>query len=179
MQTTWPKSGGPRWLAVATHPQAERLATQEMSLAGYRSYLPYIAVRQRDPVVWSMWRKSLVPRFAGYCFVQHDYDADPWQPIHRLAGVRNILTTPEGRPVPVDDKLIAWLMALDAEKPLLDAAKMPIFAVGQVVRIEDGPFQGFPATVLACDGYTTELLVTIFGRSTKVTIERYRIAGAA
>jgi transcriptional antiterminator NusG len=81
--------------------------------------------------------------------------------------------------VPVEDKLITWLQGLDSEKPLLDPAKMPTFEVGEAVRIEDGPFQGFLGTVLSCDGYSTELLVEIFGRTTKVTIERYKLAGGA
>ena len=176
MLTPWPKSGGPRWLVVATHPQAERLATHEMTRGGYLAYLPFVMIRRRDAVVWSMFHKTLVPRFSGYVFVHHDYDLDPWAPINALPGVRGILTTTEGRPVPVDDKLISWLKNLDAEKPLLDPAKMPTFEVGQLVRIEDGPFQSFPGVVDACDGYTTQLRVQIFGRETKLTIERYKLA---
>src|SRR5882672_2996490 len=93
-------TGPPRWFVYQCHPQAERLATHEITLAGYRAYLPLIATRRRDRVIPTMFHRVLVTRFPGYGFVELA-PHDPWVPICDMPGVVAILRGGDGRPCPV------------------------------------------------------------------------------
>jgi transcription antitermination factor NusG len=160
---------GPRWCVYQTHPQAERLAAHELSRSGYRVYLPLISVRRRDPVIRSMFRMVLVPRFPGYGFVELD-PRDPWIPVRETAGVRQVLLTSSGRPAPVGTGEIELHQTDDAK--LCDLKLDTCLEPGTRVRVEEGAFTSFPGTVVECDGMVTMIEVEIFGRSSPVRLAR-------
>jgi transcription antitermination factor NusG len=166
---------GPRWCVYQTHPQAERLAAHELSRAGYRSYLPLIAVKRRDPVIPTMFHKVLVTRFRGYGFVELG-PAQPWIPIREAAGVLRVLLTNSGRPAPVRFGDIEWQMAQDDKLCDLKADVLPEFDPGIRVRVEDGPFTSFSGTVIECDGMVTLVEVEMFGRLIPVRLARTMVA---
>jgi hypothetical protein len=78
------------WIVVATHPQAERWARDNLVRLGYRCYLPLYATRVRDRTVRTVWRPIERPLFTGYVFTAFS-DADPWTPVRYCPGVRAIL----------------------------------------------------------------------------------------
>jgi transcription antitermination factor NusG len=49
---------------------------------------------------------------------------------------------------------------------------MECFEKHDRLRVCDGPFASFLATCLECDGFTTRVLVEIFGREIEVTMPR-------
>src|SRR5580765_2304489 len=95
LDRTTPPSGsrppGPRWHVVATHSQAERRATYNLSQQGYETYLPLVTVRRRDAAIRSLLHRVEVPLFAGYAFVRFDATRDPWRPITNTPGVYSLL----------------------------------------------------------------------------------------
>ena len=76
-----------RWAVLATQPQAETWAEQNLRQRGYNPYVPRYAARQRDRVIRSQFHIILRPLFPGYIFCQHD-PRDPWRPIRFCPGIR-------------------------------------------------------------------------------------------
>lgn len=150
---------GPRWYAVETHPQAERLAVREIAEAGYQAYLPMQVSERRDRVMPSMIHIVHVPLFSGYLFAFFDRDNDPWMPIRQCEGVKQILMTPSQRPlaVPVGD---VERMIEDAPNRLkLPELTMEPIAKGARVRIVSGAMTGYLGTCVKCTGRMTKVIL--------------------
>lgn len=161
---------GPRWVVYQTFPQAERLAAHELTREGYRTYLPLIADRRRDPVIKSLWHRVLVSRFPGYGFVELG-PTDPWLPVKKTSGVSAVLLT-AGKPAPVPIGEVERHMADDEELCDLARDEMPELIAGTSVRIEGGAYIGHSGIVLACNGLVTIIDVEMFGRPVPAKIAR-------
>jgi transcription antitermination factor NusG len=167
---------GPRWCVYQTHPQAERLAANELTRAGYRSYLPLIADLRRDRVIPTLLHKVLMPRFRGYGFVELG-PTDPWVPIRHSPGVRALLLNASGRPAPIACGVIELHMQDDNR--LCDLTTMPTFSPGTLVTIEDGALTSFRGKVLECSGTVTLVEVNLFGRLIPTRLARAMLAEAS
>ena len=76
------------WIAVATRPNAEARAVQNLKRQGYECYCPRIRVSRRHA------RRSETvtrPFFPGYLFVRLDRTRDQWRPIMHSRGVRTVV----------------------------------------------------------------------------------------
>jgi transcription antitermination factor NusG len=61
---------------------------------------------------------------------------------------------------------------LDESAAMVPRTKASVFALGEAVKLIEGPLQGFPATIEALDeNDKADILVQIFGRKTRVRIE--------
>ena len=156
------------WCVFSTHPQAERLAVAELARAGYRAYLPLIAVHRRDPVVKTMVHVVRVPLFSGYGFVWVEAS---WVPIRYTPGVRDLLMNGT-RPASVPTSLVERLQAEDAERCQLDAQALPRLNVGASVVVSEGPMESLPGVVISCDGLRTQIRLSLFGRMVPVWLNR-------
>ena len=110
--------------------------------------------------------RSLYP---GYVFIKVDLDTSLWHTIQSLPKVSGFIGESK-RPTPLSEADITHIL----EKVKNRAAPKPkvSFDPGEVVRINEGPFANFTATV---EGYDIEhkklkLNVSIFGRSTPIEI---------
>jgi transcription antitermination factor NusG len=161
----------PRWYVYQTHPQAERLAAEDLTRTGYHGYAPLIAVRRQDAVIRGLFHKVRVARFPGYGFVELG-PGEPWVPILEVAGVARILRGPDGRParLPVGE---IERHRLDDDR-LCDLARevMPALAAGARVTILAGALATHEGTVLDCDGLVTTIAVAMFGRVMPVRLDR-------
>ena len=113
-----------------------------------------------------MMERSLYP---GYVFINVDLDTSLWHTIQSLPKVSGFIGESK-KPTPLNEADIAHIL----EKVKNRAAPKPkvSFEQGEVVRINDGPFANFTATV---EGYDIEhkklkLNVSIFGRNTPIEI---------
>lgn len=160
-----------RWHVYQTHPQAERLAAEDLTRIGYHGYAPMIAVRRQDPVIRSLFHKVRVARFPGYGFVELG-PGDPWQPILEASGVSRILRAPGGRPARVPVGEIESHM-LDDDR-LCDLARetLPPFAAGDRVILLEGTFASHEGQVLECDGLVTTVEVVMFARPMPYRLDR-------
>ena len=110
--------------------------------------------------------RSLYP---GYVFIKVDLDTSLWHTIQSLPKVSGFIGESK-RPTPLSEADITHIL----EKVKNRAAPKPkvSFDPGEVVRINEGPFANFTATV---EGYDIvhkklKLNVSIFGRNTPIEI---------
>jgi len=128
-------------------------------------------------------RKSTKIRkfYPGYVFIQMRlYDADdkilqrPWYFVRGVQGVINFIG--DERPIPLKqseiDRIITQVQeALGKEKPKIE------YAIGQEVKITDGPFHNLTGRIDEVDPARGKLKVSvpIFGRFTPVELEYWQV----
>jgi transcription antitermination factor NusG len=180
------------WFVIQTNPQSERKASDELRRAGLRVYLPKRSYEVRDrfnhsnPVV--RWKPLLI----GYLFIRFPgHLIDRWgMPqfgvVRGCQGVKGYLKTmneqDEWEPFCVPDQAVAAFMRRqrqrefgrpnvpDPKKRLADMRKR--FHKGRSVRVTDGPFATFLATLEKFNSdYTIDVSLDIFGRPTKVRLD--------
>ncbi|OBV30103.1 transcription termination/antitermination protein NusG [Helicobacter sp. CLO-3] len=115
--------------------------------------------------------RSLYP---GYVFINVDLDTSLWHTIQSLPKVSGFVGESK-KPTPLSEADITHIL----EKIKNRAAPKPkiYFDAGEVVRINDGPFANFTATV---EGYDVDhkklkVNVSIFGRNTPVDIDDHLV----
>jgi len=146
------------WSVVQTNPQAERWAADNLSRAGYPTYLPLLTVRRRDPVTRSISRPYVVPLFAGYLFV---VAGSHWGPVSYVRGVhKHILSC--GRPAILPYGFVEGLRSTEGSRGR-DAGGAHGLKRGAAVRIVGGAFAGRDAVVLAAADDAVRVGVMMFG----------------
>jgi transcriptional antiterminator NusG len=121
-------------------------------------------------VVKGQRRTSTRKFYPGYMFVQMDLTE---QTFHLVKGTPKITGFLGGRnPTPVPEREISGI-----HNAMNDAETKPkpkvIFAQGDSVRVIDGAFSNFNATVeeVKADKQKVKVLVSIFGRATSVELD--------
>ncbi len=106
--------------------------------------------------------RKLMP---GYVLVKMVMTDDSWFVVRNIRGCTGFVG-PNGKPVPLTEEEIA---ALGVEKHEIEIR----YAVGDTVRIVDGPLEGFSGSVDEIDREKNKVRVTIsmFGRETPVELE--------
>ena len=119
--------------------------------------------------------------YPGYIFIQMKlYDEEkrllptPWDFVRNTQGIIGFLGGE--RPIATPTEEIAAIKtqiteAEESEKPKVN------FEIGEVVKINDGPFQNYNGAVEEIDAEAGKLKVTIdiFGRSTPVELEYWQV----
>lgn len=126
-------------------------------------------------------RKSERKFFPGYVLVQiktHEeagiprIDNESWHLIKETPKVLGFIGGTADRPLPIQDSEANVIL-----QRVLDGVEKPrpkvLFEPGQLVRVNDGPFNDFNGTVEAVnyDKSTVRVAVLVFGRSTPVDFE--------
>ncbi len=116
-------------------------------------------------------REKLVPIFGVYHFVRFDPEHDPWQKMFELVGVFGIAVH-NNKPRPLPNALIDGLRAKEIGGAIPDdtrIADLPVFELGELVRVVNGPFRGFNGTIGSLDeAGRISVLLSLFGRATPV-----------
>lgn len=117
-------------------------------------------------------RKSSRKFFPGYVLIQMDMDDDSWHLVKDAPKVMGFIGGTSDKPAPITEKeadSILNRVQEGAEKP----RPKVLFEPGEVVRINDGPFNDFNGVVEEVDYDKSRLRVevSIFGRSTPVDLE--------
>ena len=117
-------------------------------------------------------RKSSRKFFPGYVLIQMDMDDDSWHLVKDAPKVMGFIGGTSDKPAPITEKeadAILNRVQEGAEKP----RPKVLFEPGEVVRINDGPFNDFNGVVEEVDYDKSRLRVevSIFGRSTPVDLE--------
>jgi transcription antitermination factor NusG len=149
------------WGVCYTHPGAERWANDNLTRAGYRTFLPLATVTRRDRVLRSLRHTIQIPLFPRYLFIQHD-NPDLWRPIRETPGVHSVLQCANrmqyARAGAVE--AVEAALALAAASPPRETAQ---WAPGDAVALAAGPFVGHPAVVLSVRRDTAHVSVMLFG----------------
>src|SRR5438876_2257111 len=163
-----------RWYVVHTQPRAESRATYHLEIQGYRVFCP----RYRKTVRHARKTKIvLAPLFPNYLFVPLDISRDHWRRVNGTRGVVRLLMrgeTPQPVPTGIIDGLRAKMRA-DGTMDWTSALK-----IGGAVRIVDGPFAEFLATLEYLDAAgRVRVLLDLLGRMVSVALRCDELMPAA
>jgi transcriptional antiterminator NusG len=121
-------------------------------------------------------KKSTRKFFPGYVLVEMEMNDESWQLVRNTQRVLGFIGGKSDSPAPITDKEVASIMGrmeegVDAPRPKV------LFDVGEVVRVNDGPFVDFNGVVEEVNYEKSKLLVAvqIFGRSTPVELEFFQV----
>lgn len=117
-------------------------------------------------------RKSERKFFPGYVLVQMEMNDDTWHLVKNAPKVMGFIGGTSDRPAPISQReadSILQRVQEGADKP----RPKVLFEVGEVVRVNDGPFNDFNGVVeeVNYDKSRLRVSVLIFGRSTPVELE--------
>lgn len=117
-------------------------------------------------------RRSERKFFPGYVLVRMEMEDDTWHLVKDVPKVLGFIGGTANRPAPISDKeadAILQRVQDGVEKP----RPKVLFDVGEVVLVNDGPFNDFNGVVEEVNFEKNRLLVAvqIFGRSTPVELE--------
>ena len=104
--------------------------------------------------------------FPGYVLVKMVYSDDTWHVIRNVRGVTGFVGTSSNDPTPLTDEEVS-AMGVEKKEVIVN------YAVGDVVRILDGPLSSFTGTVdnIEVENNSVSVIVSMFGRETPVEFE--------
>ncbi len=104
--------------------------------------------------------------YPGYVLVKMVYSDDTWHVIRNVRGVTGFVGTSSNDPTPLTEEEV-YAMGVEKKEIIVN------YAVGDTVRILDGPLNGFTGRVdsIEVDKNTVSVVVSMFGRETSVDFE--------
>ena len=146
--------------------------------------LPRVVVPTERVSTMKAGRKRVTERklYPGYVFVEMDAEEDGsvpekvWFVIRETSGVGDFIGT-EGKPTPMKGHEVEKLLG-EAETSGKEAPALKVdYAVGDQVKIKQGPFENYEGTVeeVQLDKGLVRVVVTIFGRPTPIEIEYWQV----
>ena len=116
-----------------------------------------------DSGVTKTYDRKLYP---GYVFVKMVYSDDTWHVIKNVRGVAGFVGASGNDPFPLTDDEV-YEMGVEKREIVVN------YAVGDTVRILDGPLTSFTGTVenIEVDNNMVSVVVSMFGRETSVEFE--------
>ena len=116
-------------------------------------------------------RKSERKFFPGYVLVQMEMTSDSWHLVKQVPKVLGFIGGTSDKPAPISEAEADAILnrveeGVDRPRPKV------LFEVGEVVRVNDGPFNDFNGVVEEVNYEKSKMLVSvqIFGRSTPVEL---------
>ncbi|GAB3267274.1 transcription termination/antitermination protein NusG [Chitinimonas naiadis] len=118
--------------------------------------------------------KALTERkfFPGYVLVEMEMTDESWHLVKNTSKVTGFIGGTGMRPTPISVKEVEAIMAQMQEGVEKPKPKV-LFDVGQILRVTEGPFADFNATVeeVNYDKSKLKVSVLIFGRATPVEVD--------
>ena len=116
-----------------------------------------------DSGVSKTYDRKLYP---GYVFVKMVYSDDTWHVIRNIRGVSGFVGTTGSDPIPLTEDEV-YAMGVEKREIIVN------YAVGDTVRILDGPLSSFTGVVeeIDADKNQVSVVVSMFGRETSVEFE--------
>ena len=104
--------------------------------------------------------------YPGYVLVKMVYSDDTWHVIRNIRGVTGFVGTSSNDPTPLTEDEV-YAMGVEKKEIIVN------YAVGDQVRILDGPLSGFLGRVdtIEVDKNSVTVVVSMFGRETPVEFE--------
>ena len=104
--------------------------------------------------------------FPGYVLVKMVYSDDTWHVIRNVRGVTGFVGTSSNDPTPLTEEEV-YQMGVEKKEIVVN------YAVGDTVRILDGPLSSFTGVVdeIEIVNISVSVIVSMFGRETSVEFE--------
>ncbi len=167
-----------RWYVVHTYSgfeqQVNRSLHDRIKRFGLESMFGEILVPTEEVVEMREGKKRKSDRkfFPGYVLVQMEMNDETWHLVKEVPKVMGFIGGTSDKPAPITDREAEQILqrvkeGVDKPRPKV------LFEPGEVVRINDGPFNDFNGVVEEVDYDKSRLRVAvlIFGRSTPVELE--------
>ena len=167
-------AGNERWFLAHTLARSEAKAVFHLGAQGFRTYLPQI----RKTIRHARQLKTVqAPLFPGYLFVILDLNRDRWLSVRSTVGVARLITTQDGRPIPVPLGIVESLI----ERSQANLTRLDDGLVkGQHVRILSGPFADLVGKLERLDAAgRVKVLLEMMGTAVPVALHRSALAPAA
>ena len=166
---------GAKWYIIHTYAGHENKVAksleQRVEAMGFTDRVFDIIVPVRNTIKVSQGKKETVQEkiFPGYVLVRMLLDDETWFMVRSTPGVTSFIGA-GNKPTPISEKEVEAIQKfMKLEEPLYKVA----FALGEAVKITDGPFADFLGTIESIDETRGKLkvLVSIFGRETPVELD--------
>ena len=104
--------------------------------------------------------------FPGYVLIKMVYSDDTWHVVKNIRGVTSFVGTSSNDPIPLTEDEV-YAMGVEKKEIIVN------YAVGDIVRILDGPLSSFTGTVenIEIEKNSVTVVVSMFGRETPVEFE--------
>jgi transcription termination/antitermination protein NusG len=164
-----------RWYIIHTYAghenKVERSLKQRVEAMKFTDRVFDIIVPTRNTIKVSQGKKETVKEkiFPGYVLVKMILDDETWFMVRSTQGVTSFIGA-GNKPTPISEKEVEAIQKfMQLEEPMYKVQ----FAVGEAVKITDGPFSDFLGTIESIDDARgkVKVLVSIFGRETPVELD--------
>jgi len=168
-----------KWYIVSVYSgQEKRVANQikqRTKANNLEDSIIEVLVPVQNKIVVSEGKKRTVEEkfLPGYVFVEMEMNDKTWQIIRNTEGVTAFVGT-EKKPTPLSPDEVKRILAfMKVEQPSYQAN----FAVGDAVKVLDGPFTDFIGTIseINDDKGQVTVLLSVFGRETPVFLDFLQI----
>jgi transcriptional antiterminator NusG len=168
-------TGEGRWYALHTYSGYENKVKKtieskiEARDLGDRVFELVIPTREEIEIRQGQRHTVIKKLFPGYVWVRMHLDEETWYELRNTPGVTGFISS-QNKPVELSDEEVQGVLSgMTAEPPKV---KMQ-FAVGDTVRITDGPFADFRGEIdeLNNEKGKIKVLVSFFGRETPVELD--------
>ncbi|MBE9608965.1 transcription termination/antitermination protein NusG [Chitinilyticum piscinae] len=167
-----------RWYVVHAYSgfekSVQRALKERFEREGLADLLGQVLVPVEEVMEVKNGRKSLAERklFPGYVYVEMEMTDESWHLVKSTPKVTGFLGGVGNRPLPVSAKEMEAVLRQVQEGVEKPKPKI-MFEVGETLRVTEGPFADFNATVESIDYDKSRLKVSvsIFGRATPVEVD--------
>lgn len=169
-----------KWYVVHTYSGHEnKVATalhQRIESMKFQDKIFDVIVPTRNIITVKGGKREAVKEkiFPGYLLIRMILDDDSWLLVRTTRGVTSFIGVGD-KPTPISEKEVEAIKKFMEMKEQLYKSS---FAVGEAVKIIDGPFAEFLGTVDSTDQARGKIkvLVSIFGRETPVELDFLQVA---
>ncbi len=165
-----------KWYIIHTTPGRENKVKEQIlkrvDEAHMHKSFGEILIPTEDVAELKNGQKKIVQRrlYSGYVFLQMDFSDDAWHLVRKTPNVTGFIGG-QARPSPMKDSEVAEIMQKMEQTQNKPAPKI-MFAPNEALRIIEGPFKDFNASVHSVDYDKGKLKVdvTVFGRQTAIEL---------
>ncbi|ADO43687.1 transcription termination/antitermination protein NusG [Ketogulonicigenium vulgare] len=166
-----------RWYSVSVLSNFEKKIAEtirtKVAEQGLEDQIDEVLVPTEEVIEVRRGKKVTTERrfMPGYVLVHMEMSDKGFHLVSSINRVTGFLG-PQGRPMPMRDAEVNAI--LNRVQDVAETPRIQVrFEIGEKVKVNDGPFEGFDGTVEEVDGDAQRLKVTvsIFGRATPVELE--------
>lgn len=167
-----------RWYVVQAfsgyEQRVQKTMVEHVAIQGMEDFFEEILVPTEEVVSMRLGKKTKSTRkfFPGYVLVKMVMNEESWHLVKNVPRVMGFIGGTSDRPAPISSKEAERILQR-LEDSVDSPTQSTLFEAGEIVRVTDGPFADFNATVEEVDYEKSRVKVSvlIFGRSTPVDLE--------
>lgn len=135
-----------RWYVVATHPNREKLAEQQLKNQAFITFFPK---RMKTIRHARKTQERVVSFFPGYLFVSLDLKTNRWRSVNGTIGTKSLIMSGD-QPIAVPEGIVEQLQEMTDEKGFLKLRDE--LNPGDRIRILNGPMADMIGEIDRLDG---------------------------